>query len=199
MGMGELVRSLRHLYWLQKTTLFADMMSLEYQSSGWIQFVLSGQHCWVALILEVWSEFQAVKCPEMFESTVCFKSHLEERLLGESEAWKGLRTAVTSLAPAGRGVWGLGTQKPQGTYAFVRFHLTPYHSKKQKILDSWKSWNSRGRWAASLYINKWIADPHHCLSLMSVSLAPLRGMACRMGVSAFCLWIAQKDLDQPGP
>ena len=56
--------------------------------------------------------------------------------LGESEAWKGLRTAVTSLAPAGRGVWGPGTQKPQGTYAFVRFHLTSYHSKKQKILDS---------------------------------------------------------------
>ena len=28
MGMGELVRSLQHLYWLQKTTLFADMMYL---------------------------------------------------------------------------------------------------------------------------------------------------------------------------
>ena len=166
--------------------------------------VVTGQHCWVALIPEVWPEFWGSKGPwnvwidhvlqvpgqdfDDFAVTAAYEwvlpmsksgwklweHELNEDLeveflqvfLTESEAWKGLRTAVTSLAPAGRGVWGPGTQKPQGTFAFVRFHLAPYHSKKQETLDLW---NSRHRWAASLYISRWITDPHLCLSLMSIS------------------------------
>ena len=38
--------------------------------------------------------------------------------MDESEAWKGLRTAVTSLAPAGRGVWGPGTQNLKALMLF---------------------------------------------------------------------------------
>ena len=120
----------------------------------------------------------------------------------ESEAWKGLRTAVTSLAPAGRGVWGPGTQKPQGTYAFwsgfILHRTTPRNRKSWihgiHVADGQLVFKS-------LCIIKWTTDPGPCLSLMSISLlvALLRGMAYRMGVSASCLWIAQKDLDQPGP
>lgn len=79
-------------YWDGLSTLLLGLAKTTLPQPIWMGlcYCTWGQHCWVALTSGWQTRLHVVQKP------CC------------SKAWKGLRTAVTSLAPAGTGVWGCG-------------------------------------------------------------------------------------------